>query len=43
MGVRRRSSHALHLRQHADEHRSERPILLAVDKELGERLVLRFP
>jgi hypothetical protein len=31
----------LHLRQHADEHRPERPILLAVDKQLGERSGLR--
>ena len=27
--------------QHPDEHRSERPILLAVDQELGEGAALR--
>jgi len=26
---------ALTLSQHADEHRSKRPVLLAVDEELG--------
>jgi hypothetical protein len=33
----------LALPQHADEHRSERPVLLAVDQELGEGAALRVP
>jgi len=33
----------LHLPQHAHEHRPERPILLAVDQELGEGAALRWP
>jgi hypothetical protein len=32
---------ALGLRQHPGEHRSERPILLAVDQQLGEGAALR--
>ena len=31
----------LALSQHPDEHRSERPVLLAVDQELGEGAALR--
>jgi hypothetical protein len=31
------------LPQHADEHRPERPVLLAVDQELGEGPRLRVP
>ena len=30
-----------HVPQHADEHRSERPVLLAVDQQLGESAALR--
>jgi hypothetical protein len=30
-----------HVPQHADEHRSERPVLLAVDQQLGEGAALR--
>jgi hypothetical protein len=33
----------LRLPQHADEHRPERPILLAVDEKLGEGFALRRP
>jgi hypothetical protein len=33
----------LGLPQHADQHRPEAPILLAVDQELGERPRLRVP
>jgi hypothetical protein len=34
---------ALSLPQHPDEHRPERPILLAVDQEFGEGPRLRVP
>jgi hypothetical protein len=34
---------ALCLPQHPDEHRPERPVLLAVDQELGERARLGVP
>jgi hypothetical protein len=34
---------ALSLPQHPDEHRSERPVLLAVDQQLGERPRLGVP
>jgi hypothetical protein len=34
-----RLSRSVSLPQHADEHRPERPILLAVDQELGDRRV----
>jgi hypothetical protein len=33
----------LSLPQHPDEHRSERPVLLAVDQEFGEGASLRVP
>jgi hypothetical protein len=36
-------SFGLHLREHADEHGSERPILLAVDQELSEGAGLGVP
>jgi hypothetical protein len=29
--------------KHADEHRPQRPVLLAVDQEFGERARLRVP
>ena len=34
---------ALAVSQHADEHRSERPVLLAVDQDLAERPHRRIP
>jgi hypothetical protein len=34
---------ALGLAQHPDQHRSERPVLLAVDQELSEGARLRVP
>jgi hypothetical protein len=34
---------AFGLSQHADQHRSERPVLLAVDQQFGERLRLGLP
>jgi hypothetical protein len=36
-----RSRLVLGLPQHPDEHRPERPVLLAVDQELGEGAALR--
>ena len=36
-----RASVPLSLPQHPDEHRSERPVLLAVDQQLGEGAALR--
>ena len=36
-----RAELALRLPQHPDEHRPERPILLAVDQQLGEGAALR--
>jgi hypothetical protein len=39
-GLQRRGS-LFSLPQHPDEHRPERPVLLAVDQELGEGTALR--
>jgi hypothetical protein len=42
-GLPTRLASLLILPQHPDEHRPQRPVLLAVDQELGERPRLRVP